>query len=97
MQITHDRDFREYPIGSKVFDVNGGYWEKIGRGWKWYTGATFPTPGASHTSTVELPDTHARCSNCGAISPHKDMITCMDSKQMHRYVCDSKCMVNFYK
>ena len=97
MRITHDRDFSEYPVGSKAFDINGGHWERVQRGWKWLNGDTFGTPGASHTNTIELPDTHARCTTCRKISEVKQMITCMDAKQMHRYVCDSKCMIEFYK
>lgn len=35
----------EYPIGTKAKAVMGGHWIKVKLGWKWCTGATFPTPG----------------------------------------------------
>lgn len=41
-----DSPWDEYPIGTKAHAINGGYWEKTSRGWKWCTGSTFPTPGA---------------------------------------------------
>jgi len=37
-----------------------------------------------------------KCATCGKESPALDMKTCMDHRQMHRYVCDSKCMMDFY-
>lgn len=43
----------EYAIGTKAFHFDGGYWEKVERGWKWCTGATFPTPGAEVIRVVE--------------------------------------------
>lgn len=35
----------DYPLGSKVIAITGGYWVKVKRGWKWHNGSTFPTPG----------------------------------------------------
>lgn len=40
-----DRDWSEYPIGTKAHAIMGGHWTKTALGWKWCTGATFPTPG----------------------------------------------------
>jgi hypothetical protein len=42
-----------YPIGTKAYTSGGGYWEKTERGWKWCTGATFPTPGGDCIGIVE--------------------------------------------
>ena len=36
-----------------------------------------------------------RCAACGEERPVSEMKTCMHN-QMHRYVCDSKCMHDFY-
>lgn len=47
-------DWNKYPIGTKAFAINGGYWIKTERGWKWCTGATFQTPGGD-AFKVELP------------------------------------------
>ena len=44
----------DYPLGTKVYAVNGGCWERVARGWKWCTGATFPAPGGDATR-VEIP------------------------------------------
>lgn len=38
-----------------------------------------------------------KCANCGKEKPVQDMKACMDYRQMHIYVCDSKCMVSFYE
>lgn len=50
-----DRDWRDYPIGTKAFAVMGGHWIKTELGWKWCTGDTFPTPGGD-AYRVQLPD-----------------------------------------
>ena len=39
--------------------------------------------------------TMKRCAACGKEKPVSTMKTCMHA-QMHRYVCDSKCMHDFY-
>jgi hypothetical protein len=44
----------QYPLGTKAHAVGGGCWERVERGWKWCTGATFPTPGGD-AFRVELP------------------------------------------
>ncbi len=38
-----------------------------------------------------------KCANCGKEKSAKELSVCMDYRQMHRYVCDSKCMAQFYK
>lgn len=48
------RSWSNYPIGTKAHAVMGGYWIKTNHGWKWCTGATFPTPGGN-VSRVEIP------------------------------------------
>ena len=49
-----DRPWEDYPIGTKAHAFTGGYWERVDLGWKWCTGATFPTPGGDAMS-VTLP------------------------------------------
>ena len=39
----------------------------------------------------------SKCAACGKEKPWKEMLVCMDYRQMHRYVCNSKCMKAFYK
>lgn len=55
--IKIDKQWRDYPIGTKAKAIMGGYWEKTERGWKWCTGDTFPTPGAD-ACAVSLPKTN---------------------------------------
>jgi hypothetical protein len=52
-QYTQSKPWSEYPIGTKVFAIMGGYWEKTAGGWKWCTGSTFPTPGGSWSYIIE--------------------------------------------
>lgn len=52
-QHTQSKPWDAYPIGTKVYAVSGGYWEKTGKGWKWCTGNTFPTPGADWQYIIE--------------------------------------------
>ena len=54
MKQKIDRKWSEYPIGTKAYSVLGGYWIKNPKGWTWFNGSTFPTPGADAIS-VELP------------------------------------------
>ena len=37
------------------------------------------------------------CASCGKERSIHTMKVCMDSRQMHRYVCDQRCMIEFYK
>ena len=53
--IRSDRPFRDYPLDTKARAGGGGYWIKNERGWKWCTGATFPTPGGDWDGYVCLP------------------------------------------
>lgn len=55
IKIKKDRDWSEYPIGTKAWAVTGGYWIRMTRGWKWCTGDTFPTPGGDSDGTVTIP------------------------------------------
>ena len=55
--VKKDRDWRDYPEGTKAMSFGGGYWEKTNRGWKWCTGATFPAPGGDASGWVQLPTT----------------------------------------
>lgn len=54
-----DRPWSEYPIGTKAKSIEGGHWIKTDRGWKWFCGDTFPTPGADAIK-VCLPEQEAR-------------------------------------
>lgn len=49
-----DREWWEYPLGTKAYAIMGGYWERVDGGWKWLGGSTFPTPGADWRE-LELP------------------------------------------
>lgn len=54
--LVKDRDWRDYPLGTKAHAYNGGYWVRVVNGWKWFSGSTFPTPGADAIGKcVELP------------------------------------------
>ncbi len=51
-----DKPWCCYPLGTKAHAINGGFWTRVIRGWKWCTGATFPTPGADAVGhCIELP------------------------------------------
>lgn len=59
-----DRDWSEYPLGTKAHAYNGGCWFKTDRGWKWNghlswsNGGTFDQPGAdAFGRCIELPAT----------------------------------------
>ncbi len=54
-RIKADKDWSEYPIGTKAPATMGGHWERVERGWKWCNGATFPRPGGDATGEVILP------------------------------------------
>jgi hypothetical protein len=59
--LRQDRDWRDYPLGTKAHAYNGGAWLRTERGWTWNghtraPGSTFPTPGAdAFGKCVELP------------------------------------------
>jgi hypothetical protein len=56
VRIKKDRDWRDYPIGTKAHAFDGGHWIRVERGWKWFNGSTFPTPGADAIGDcIELP------------------------------------------
>ena len=52
-QYTQSKPWDAYPVGTKVYAVNGGYWEKNSYGYKWCNGATFPSPGGDWSHIVE--------------------------------------------
>lgn len=54
--VKADKPISEYPIGTKFKSVGGGYWIKTERGYKWCTGATFPTVGGDYVGLVCLPN-----------------------------------------
>ena len=53
-KLKKDRDWSEYPPGTKAHAYNGGAWVKLESGeWRWGShGSTFRTPG---------PDAFGRC------------------------------------
>jgi len=55
IEIKKDKDWSEYPIGTKAKAIGGGYWERSDNGWKWCNGSTFPRPGADASGFVVLP------------------------------------------
>ena len=54
--VKADKPLREYPIGTKAKALGGGYWERVGLGWKWCTGAAFPNVGGDWTGQISLPE-----------------------------------------
>lgn len=58
-QVKKDREWREYPVGTKARAIRGGHWYKMPNGWKWNgpngNGGTFPTPGGDASGFVILP------------------------------------------
>jgi hypothetical protein len=56
-RIARDRKWDEYPIGTKAYSFQGGYWIRTGSGWwRWMSGDAFPAPGADAIGNcVELP------------------------------------------
>ena len=52
-QYTQSKPWDAYPVGTKVYAINGGYWEKNSYGYKWCNGATFPSPGGDWSHIVE--------------------------------------------
>jgi hypothetical protein len=56
VRLKKDREWRDYPIGTKAHAINGGYWIRVKNGWKWCSGDTFPTPGGDAVGNcIELP------------------------------------------
>jgi hypothetical protein len=56
-RLRKDRDWGDYPLGTKAHAYNGGYWIRVSNGWKWSCGDTFPTPGGDAIGAcVELPN-----------------------------------------
>lgn len=51
------------PIGTRAPAVMGGHWTKTARGWKWCTGATFPSPGGDWNGKLILPATSKEISH----------------------------------
>lgn len=51
MQITVDNA----PLGAIAPAIGVGHWERVERGWKWCTGATFPRPGGDWNGEIRIP------------------------------------------
>ena len=52
-----DRDkWTQFPVGTKVYGINGGFYTKVMTGWQWLNGNIFPNPSADW-SRIELPFT----------------------------------------
>lgn len=49
-----DRPWVDYPVGTLAHSITGGHCIRRTDGWKWWDGATFPTPGAD-ACQVTLP------------------------------------------
>jgi hypothetical protein len=52
--IRKDRSWKDYPLGTKAKAITGGYWIRVERGWKWFNGDTFPSPGGDASGEVSL-------------------------------------------
>ena len=48
-------NWSDYPIGTRAYAINGGYWIKVSEGWKWFNGSVFPTPGGDFSGKIEVP------------------------------------------
>jgi hypothetical protein len=58
-RIAVDRQWREYPIGTKAHSCIGGHWTRTERGWRASSGCTFPTPGGDAVGNcIEFPENH---------------------------------------
>ena len=56
-RLRVDRPWDEYPMGTKAHAFNGGYWIRVQRGWKWFSGDTFPRPGGDACGAcIEFPE-----------------------------------------
>jgi hypothetical protein len=62
-----DRPWGNYPVGTKAHACIGGYWTRVGNGWRAQGGNVFPAPGGDACGNcIELPypnETH--CLKCG--------------------------------
>lgn len=54
--VKPNKPLNELPLGTKAKAIMGGYWIKVELGWKWCTGATFPTVGGDYAGLVCLPE-----------------------------------------
>lgn len=73
-------EWNEYPIGTKVYAFDGGYWIRVETGWKWFCGDTFPTPGADW-DRIELPEKPFwTCPECGYQYNCFHWLTCLTCK-----------------
>lgn len=52
--IKATKPIREYPIGTKFPSLNGGHWVRVKRGFKWCSGAVFPSVGGDWNGEVIL-------------------------------------------
>lgn len=53
--IKSNKPIRDYPIGTKFKALGGGYWIRNEIGFKWCTGATFPSIGGDWDGMICLP------------------------------------------
>lgn len=65
------RGWEAYPMGTRAYALEGGYWERVPNGWKWCSGSTFPTPGAD-AFEVAVPATHPVAPGAGEVSPCRE-------------------------
>lgn len=57
MTLLVDREWYEYPLGTKAQAIMGGHWIKRKNGWQWNgNSGTFPTPGGDNSGYIILPD-----------------------------------------
>jgi hypothetical protein len=58
VRLSVDRPWSEYPVGTRAYACNGGWWERVERGWKPNSSKdVFPTPGGDAVGKcIELPN-----------------------------------------
>lgn len=43
--MKRKKDWKDYPIGTKAYALGGGHWTKTQKGWEWFNGDVYPSPG----------------------------------------------------
>lgn len=96
-----DRDWSDYPTGTRAYGWNGGWWERVERGWQPNVSKdVFPAPGGDAVGAcIELPATAWRghleiypedhCEVCGEIvHNHLDCPVCNTKFAPSKQYCD---------
>ena len=71
-RIERDRDWGDYPVGTRAYSKHGGWWLRVADGWQWaggsrFAGSTVPTPGRNAVGAcIRLPASSATDLICEA-------------------------------